>query len=198
MIDHHMDPENDLGALWRSDAAAFDPADLRKDIEKDDRLRQYIFIGTLIVSALIFIWIVWLATRGVFRAPFLLPALIALSFLREVWRWRRSHRRTPEVASLDPGALLEVSIEKAKKTLRTARMLYAGNPSFVALGILLGPLFVSADAPTKSLDPLINYVAVGIIVLIIASVGVGLRMASTAKTRIAALTERLKKFREDV
>lgn len=185
-------PDDDLARLWQSEAPAFDPKEVRSVIDHDRRLQRLTVNLCILGGVLVLAFVVWIESQGVTRAPYLLSALIAASILWQVRVTIRARRRMPDVASLSPERLLRHAIARARTTLRNARLLYIGNPMGVLIGFLLGPIIAAEPADDRAM--LVGTLAIALAFLAAVIVGAlfGLRMARSARHRIAVLEERLK------
>jgi threonine/homoserine/homoserine lactone efflux protein len=190
--------EQDLAALWQSDAPDVNVEDVMRSIGHDARIHRRFNGITLGVAAFVMIFLFWMEVRGFFRVPFVLSGAILLSLLWKVYTMRRASSRMSAVGSLGTTELVRHAIARARTSLRTGRILYAVNPLSLVAGIAVGPLFSAESAVKPDLDPVTAGVLLGLIAMIGAGMVVGIRMARAAQLRLGVLEERLQSIEKDL
>lgn len=186
-------PQHDsLKDLWTSEAVRASTDDILALAEESDRQQRRARFAHYIVYAVAILVTCYLEIQGSFRMPGALFVFLIGSVIWGEWRRRQREKMSNSIGLETPESAVIRAIAETRHTLKSSRMLYAGLPIGVLAGFLAGPLLSRRQASSNTADWIDVLIIVSAVVLIIASVLFGVRLARKCQERLTILNSRRK------
>lgn len=186
-----MTDDVELRHLWQSAPVR----DLSRELDRlrrVNRFHRYVNLANFTAGWFLAGFSLLADMVGWIQTGFVLPLLSVTFMTYSVWQYRRDKRRLISSFSLEPRALILFTMGRVRAGLWLARQIYAGVPTALVIGFMLGSPYPFIHALPVSGVALV--VAGAIVAVAAICVFLGLRLASLRRQQLETLRAELALF----